>query len=62
MTAIVSAERIRRNGDAGIAADNPADRERVLRIADSCRQANSEGRVRPVLEAFGVPELSPTVE
>jgi guanylate kinase len=52
MAAIVAAERIRRNGDA--AADG-ADRERVLRLADGCRQANSEQRVRPVLQAFGVP-------
>jgi len=60
MAAIVAAERIRRNGDnAGNGADGLADRERVLRIADSCLQANSEDRVRPVLEAFGVPQLSP---
>jgi guanylate kinase len=60
MAAIVAAERIRRNGDdAGNVADGLADRERVLRIADSCLQANSEDRVRPVLEAFGVPQLSP---
>lgn len=56
MAAIVAAERIRRNGDAG---GNGADRERVLRIADSCRQANSEARVRPVLRAFGVPDPGP---
>jgi guanylate kinase len=60
MAAIVAAERIRRDGDdAGNGADGLADRERVLRIADSCLQANSEDRVRPVLEAFGVPQLSP---
>jgi guanylate kinase len=52
MTAIVAAERIRRNGDAEAIA---ADRERVLRLAEGCRQANSEARVRPVLQAFGVP-------
>ena len=52
MVAIVAAERIRRTGDDGISA---ADRERVLRLADGCRQANSEARVRPVLQAFGVP-------
>jgi guanylate kinase len=57
MTAIVAAERIRRNGDASV---NPADRERVLRIAEGCRQANSEARVRPVLQAFGV--LEPTTK
>ncbi len=52
MTAIVAAERILRNGNAGA---NGADRERVLRLAQSCRQASSEARVRPVLQAFGVP-------
>jgi guanylate kinase len=51
MAAIVAAERIRRNGDAGL---NGADEERVLRLAESCRQANSEAQVRPVLQAFGV--------
>jgi guanylate kinase len=51
MAAIVAAERIRRNGDAGA---NGADQERVLRLAESCRQANSEPRVRAVLQAFGV--------
>lgn len=52
MAAIVAAERIRRNADAD--ADG-ADRERVLRLAEGCRQANSAERVRPVLQAFGVP-------
>lgn len=52
MAAIVAAERIRHGDDPGAGG---ADRERVLRIADSCRQANSEARVRPVLQAFGVP-------
>jgi guanylate kinase len=51
MAAIVAAERIRRNGDAGA---NGADQERVLRLAEGCRQANSEPRVRAVLQAFGV--------
>ena len=51
MAAIVAAERIRRNGGP---VENEAERERVLRTADGCRQANSEARVRPVLEAFGV--------
>lgn len=53
MAAIVAAERIRRNG----AAETP-DRERVLRIADGCRTGNSEARIRPVLEAFGVTEAT----
>jgi len=53
MAAIVAAERIQRKGDNGTSA---ADRERVLRLAEHCRQANSGDRVRPVLRAFGVPE------
>ena len=52
MAAIVAAERIWHGSDPGAGG---ADRERVLRIAESCRQANSEDRVRPVLQAFGVP-------
>ena len=53
MEAIVAAERIRHDPGAN---GNAADQERVLRIAESCRQANSEARVEPVLRAFGVPE------
>jgi guanylate kinase len=49
MAAIVAAERIRRNG----AAETPDD-ERLLKIAEGCRTANSEARIRPVLKAFGV--------
>lgn len=52
MAAIVAAERIHHGHDPG---SGGADRERVLRIASGCRQANSEARIRPVLEAFGVP-------
>lgn len=56
MAAIVEAERIWRDESTdGV----PADRERLLEIADRCRQANAEGRVRPVLQAFGVPEPAP---
>lgn len=51
MVAIVAAERIRHNGDAGFSA---ADRDRALALADSCRQTNSEGRIRSILRAFGV--------
>ncbi len=57
MTAIVAAERIRRKGENGISA---ADRERVLQLAEHCRQANSGDRVRPVLQAFGVPVAAAT--
>lgn len=53
MAAIVAAERILRNG----AAATP-DGERVLKIAERCRTANSEDRIRPVLEAFGVTEAT----
>lgn len=53
MVAIVAAERIRHNGDAGLSA---ADRDRVVALADGCRQANSEARIRPILRAFGVPD------
>lgn len=52
MAAIVAAERILRNEDSGMSA---GDRERVLELARRCRQASSEARVRPVLQAFGVP-------
>jgi len=53
MVAIVAAERIRRNGGGDFSA---ADRDRVLALADGCRQANSEARIQSVLRAFGVPE------
>jgi len=52
MAAIVSAERMRRDG---VTASSP-DSQRLLEIAEGCRQANSEARVEPVLRAFGVPE------
>jgi guanylate kinase len=52
MTAIVEAERMRRNGDTALSA---ADRDRVLALAESCCQANSEARIRAILRAFGVP-------
>lgn len=56
MSAIVAAERIWRHESA---EKTSADRERLLQIAESCRQANSEARVRPVLQAFGVPVPAP---
>jgi guanylate kinase len=52
MVAIVESERFRRNGTP---AGGSADAERLMRIAESCRQANGAGRVEPVLRAFGVP-------
>ena len=51
MAAVVAAERFRRNGTPG---EPSADTRRQIEIAEGCRQANSEARVRPVLEAFGV--------
>jgi guanylate kinase len=51
MVAIVAAERIRRES---MRATRLADDARVLEIAEHCRQANSEARVRPVLESFGL--------
>jgi guanylate kinase len=53
MAAIVAAERIRRNEAAGT-----PDEGRQLEIAERCRTANSEDRIRPVLEAFGVTEAT----
>jgi guanylate kinase len=44
---------IRHGDDPGAGG---ADRERVLRIADGCRQANSEARIQAVLRAFGLPQ------
>lgn len=49
MSAIVTAERLNRNAGARNAED-----ERLMRLADGCRQRNSEARIRPVLQAFGV--------
>lgn len=51
MAAVVAAERFQRQG---MQATNLAEDARMLAIAQRCRQANSEERVRPVLEAFGV--------
>ncbi len=49
MAAIVAAERIARSGGPA----SPQDRE-LLAIAERCRQQNSEARIQPVLQAFGV--------
>ena len=49
LEAIVLAERFYRNGEA-IAYRS----HRVLEVAAGCRQANSQERLRPVLEAFGI--------
>ncbi len=49
MSAIVFAERIARNPGPR----SPEDR-RLIEVAERCRQRNSEARVKPVLQAFGV--------
>jgi guanylate kinase len=49
MAAIVSSERMSRN--PGL--HTPED-ERLREIAERCRQRNSEARIKPVLQAFGV--------
>jgi len=55
MAAVVAVERFRRDG---FPAQDSADAERLTEIAESCRQANSEARIQPVLRAFGVPAPS----
>ncbi|MBT9330323.1 guanylate kinase [Paracidobacterium acidisoli] len=49
LAAIVTAERVRRQG-----GEITADTERLIRLAEGCRQKNAEARIRPVLEKFGV--------
>jgi guanylate kinase len=49
MAAIVAAERMSRNHGSVTAED-----EELLAKAEKCRQRNSEARIRPVLQAFGV--------
>jgi guanylate kinase len=49
MAAIVESERILRSARPV----NPQDEE-LLKMAERCRQRNSEARIKPVLQAFGV--------
>ena len=49
MAAIVASERIRRS----TSPVSPQDEE-LLKMAEQCRQRNSEARIQPVLQAFGV--------
>jgi guanylate kinase len=49
MAAIVAAERMRRNH-----GPQTADDEELIAKAEKCRQRNSEARIKPVLQAFGV--------
>ncbi len=53
LSAIVAAERIRRQGDV-----HAPDAARLLQLADSCRQQNAAARVGPVLRAFGLAEAA----
>lgn len=54
MAAIVAAERIRRS----TSPVTPQDEE-LLKMAEKCRQRNSEARIQPVLQAFGVIKSEP---
>jgi guanylate kinase len=49
LSAIVASERIRREG-----RDSIQDADRLLKLAERCRQENAGERVRPVLKAFGL--------
>jgi guanylate kinase len=49
MAAIVAAERMRRNH-----GPMTADDEELIEKAERCRQRNSDARIKPVLQAFGV--------
>ena len=49
LSAIVTSERIRREGQK-----NTQDADRLIRLAENCRQENAGKRVRPVLAAFGL--------
>jgi guanylate kinase len=49
MAAIVDAERMRRNH-----GPQTPDDEELIAKAERCRQRNSEARIKPVLQAFGV--------
>ena len=49
MAAIVAAERMRRNHGA-----KTPDGEELIAKTEKCRQRNSEARIKPVLQAFGV--------
>jgi guanylate kinase len=49
LSAIVTSERIRREGQK-----NTQDADRLIKVAENCRQENAGKRVRPVLAAFGL--------
>lgn len=49
LSAIVTSERIRREGQK-----NTQDADRLIKLAENCRQENAGKRVHPVLAAFGL--------
>ena len=49
LSAIVTSERIQREGQK-----NTQDADRLIKVAENCRQENAGQRVRPVLAAFGL--------
>jgi guanylate kinase len=51
LTAIVISERVRRSG-----APVDADTNRLIELANRCREANTAERLRPVLASFGLSE------
>jgi guanylate kinase len=50
LSAIVTCERLRRDGKTAA-----SDTERLVKLAEGCRQENTGSRVGPVLAAFGLP-------
>lgn len=49
LSAIVASERIHREGDSSV-----QDADRLIKLAEGCRQENAGERIRPVLRAFGL--------
>jgi len=57
MAAIVASERMLRSTGPASSQD-----EELLAMAEKCRQRNSEARIQPVLQAFGVTTPGPVAE
>jgi guanylate kinase len=55
LTAIVIAERARRDG-----TPQDPETERMMKLADKCRQANATDRLYPVLSSFGLLDMHAT--
>jgi guanylate kinase len=51
LSAIIASERIQREG-----SDSVQDAERLMKLAEGCRQENAGERIHPVLKAFGLLE------